>query len=75
MSASFLVGGAGVLVAAVLAVFLMRDGRAAGASDQGAADQRAADQGAADQRAADQGAADEGVLGEVVSAGSAEVSR
>jgi hypothetical protein len=35
MSASFLAGGAGVLVAAALAVFLMRDGRAAGAPDEG----------------------------------------
>jgi hypothetical protein len=67
MSASFLAGGAGVLVAAVLAVFLMRDGRPAGASDQGAT-----------QVAPEKGEADEGVLGEgvaeVVSAGGAEVS-
>lgn len=38
MSASFLAGGAGVLVAAVLAVFLMRDGRPAGAPDEGASE-------------------------------------
>ncbi|MFJ8020499.1 MFS transporter [Streptomyces sp. NPDC096311] len=69
MSASFLAGGAGVLVAAVLAVFLMRDGRPAGAS--------ASDQGVTEV-ASREGAADEGVLGqgvpEVVPAGGVEVS-
>ncbi|MFD7001529.1 MFS transporter [Streptomyces mirabilis] len=72
MSASFLAGGAGVLVAAVLAVFLMRDGRPAGASDQGATEV------ASEEVASEEGVADEGVLGEgvaeVVSAGGVEVS-
>jgi hypothetical protein len=67
MSASFLAGGAGVLAAAVLAVFLMRDGRPAEASDQGATEV-----------ASEEGLSEEGVLGEgvaeVVSAGGVEAS-